>query len=363
MSQREEVIRRRVTTLVEAVGGPVAAYTDARHSLVAPDAVWWLTGLRASGPAVVLVSKEGSTELFVSPVDGRRAPVEAVADRVRVASGHPLAELHSVAGKPFPLVGAGRLTRATRHRLDAVWSDVEAVFQEVARGADEVHLAAFEAATAIAEQAYGELFGILRPGVREAEVVAAFDARLRELGSEDNFLFMSAALHNRAVHRPTERLLQPGDVLLAEISPSVDGVYTQLCRTVVLGDPPPELEKGYDLLEEAFQAGLKSCRPGVEARAITESLNEVVSAAGYGEYCHPPHMRVRGHGLGLGSVLPGDLHADNTVVLSPGDSFVLHPNQYLPGAGYLLYGEPLVITDDGHRVVTTRPAGLGYVPC
>jgi Xaa-Pro aminopeptidase len=35
-------------------------------------------------------------------------------------------------------------------------------------------------------------------------------------------------------------------------------------------------------------------------------------------------------------------------------AFVLHPNQYVPGAGYLLCGDEVVITADGARALSSR---------
>ena len=56
-------------------------------------------------------------------------------------------------------------------------------------------------------------------------------------------------------------------------------------------------------------------------------------------------MRVRGHGLGITSDRPGDIVDTNTRVLESGMVFVMHPNQYIPESGYLMCGEPVVVTD------------------
>jgi Xaa-Pro aminopeptidase len=70
-------------------------------------------------------------------------------------------------------------------------------------------------------------------------------------------------------------------------------------------------------------------------------------------------LRRRGHGLGLGSTLPGDVGPDNDIVLEPGMFFVLHPNQYLPQTGYLMCGEPVLITPEGGRAISSQSAELG----
>jgi hypothetical protein len=39
--------------------------------------------------------------------------------------------------------------------------------------------------------------------------------------------------------------------------------------------------------------------------------------------------------------------------------FMIHPNQYLPETGYLLCGEPVVVTQSGADVLTAERSALG----
>jgi Xaa-Pro dipeptidase len=108
-----------------------------------------------------------------------------------------------------------------------------------------------------------------------------------------------------------------------------------------------------------MQHGIAAARPGVAMAEVCRAINEVLEAQGYGEYCHPPHIRRRGHGLGFASVRPGDVNLDNATVLEPDMLFMIHPNQYLPETGYLLCGEPVVITAHGAEVLTREQSSLG----
>ena len=86
-----------------------------------------------------------------------------------------------------------------------------------------------------------------------------------------------------------------------------------------------------------------------------------LEAQGYGEFCHPPHIRRRGHGLGFGSNAPGDVSLDNATKLEPDMFFVIHPNQYLPETGYLLCGEPVLITSSAVELLSERMASLAEI--
>jgi Xaa-Pro dipeptidase len=118
----------------------------------------------------------------------------------------------------------------------------------------------------------------------------------------------------------------------------------------------------YAILQEAMQAGLEAGRAGTTVADVTRAINDVIAQAGYGDYCRPPYMRVRGHGLGITSDRPGDIVDSNERVLETGMVFVMHPNQYLPESGYLMCGEPVVVTDQGCRALSAQMAQLDVIP-
>jgi Xaa-Pro aminopeptidase len=157
------------------------------------------------------------------------------------------------------------------------------------------------------------------------------------------------------------RIMQAGDTLVAEITPSYRGQLAQICRTVTLGPASADLKAKYELLVRAMNAGIGAAVPGAPMSAICRAVNAVLEAEGYGEYCHPPHIRRRGHGLGFGSIRPGDVSLDNETVLKEGMVFMIHPNQHLPETGYLLCGEPVVLTANGAEPLTQRQSALAEI--
>jgi Xaa-Pro aminopeptidase len=180
----------------------------------------------------------------------------------------------------------------------------------------------------------------------------------KSLGAEDNFLLLCASPHNRAVAPSNGRRIAPGDIILAEITPSYRGQLAQICRTIVVGEAPELLRRKYDLVVEAMNAGIDVARPGARMADVCAAINKVLEAQGYGEYCYPPHIRRRGHGLGFASMRPGDVALDNDTVLQPGMIFMIHPNQYLPETGYLLCGEPVLMGDTHATPLTQQLASL-----
>jgi Xaa-Pro aminopeptidase len=213
-------------------------------------------------------------------------------------------------------------------------------------------------ATRIAELGYAHLVEIARPGMSEDELALELKWHTKTLGAEDNFLLLCAGPRNPAVAPSNGRVMQRGDVLVAEITPSYRGQLAQICRTATLGPANAELKRKYELLVRAMNAGIQAAHPGAPMASVCRAINTVLEAEGYGEYCHPPHIRRRGHGLGFGSIRPGDVSLDNDTVLTEGMVFMIHPNQHLPETGYLLCGEPVLVTARGAEPLTQQRSAL-----
>ena len=217
-------------------------------------------------------------------------------------------------------------------------------------------------AAEIAEQGYQRLLEIARPGMREDELAVELQLYMKSFGAEDNFLMLCAAPHNRAVQPSSGRRLEPGDIILAEITPSYRGQMAQICRTAVLGKASDALRQGYALVVDSMRQGIAAAQPGATMADVCRAIDAGLAAKGYGEFCRPPHIRRRGHGLGFGSNLPGDVSVDNPTALEPDMFFVIHPNQYLPETGYLLCGEPVLITVHEPELLSHQMASLAEIP-
>lgn len=365
--------QRLLAAAHEADLAGLVLYSDAVHSFIELDPVWYATGLRAIGPTAVVIADDLEPLLFVTPSwDLVRASESAAAAGIEsrgtdalFASIAAVAKDAGLVPSALGVVGAERLTTVSKAELDAVlgagWADFDQPAREVAMIKDAAEQELVRRASWIAEEGYRQALADVRPGMKEFEFAGRLDTYMHQLGADDNFLLVSASRHNRSVHSPSDRILAEGDLLLAEISPSYQGAFAQTCRTAVIGEPSKELSDSYELLRAAFSSGLAKCRPGTSMGEIVAAVNEPIEAAGFAEFCRPPYMRTRGHGMGLGSPYPVSVATTTKVTLAAGMTFVLHPNQYLPTVGYLMCGDHLLITDDGAEVLSAQWAKLDSV--
>lgn len=354
----------------EAIDGLVAV-NFGHNSFLESHAVFVLSGVRPIGESAVVVDRSGRSTLIVTPAwDGERAAAASRTSKTVGTDDLPAAlaaavGAHRIDPQKTITVGLATLGQALARRIEGVLGGKacasDTFIRELARIRSAEELAASRQATAIAEQGYQHMLDCVRPGMREFELTAELYCFMKQLGAEDNFLLLSASQHNLAVRAAGGRVLDKGDIILSEITPCWQGQFAQLCRTTVIGEPPALVREKYAVLQDAMHAGQKAAVPGAPVRAVTEAMDGCFRAAGYGDYCRPPYMRVRGHGLGITSDLPGDIVSDSGVTLEEGMVFVMHPNQYIPETGYLMCGEPVVITPNGAEALSAREAQLDCV--
>lgn len=349
--------------------GGVIAYYGAQHNMLRLDPILLLADYRVLGPTVLLIPKIGEPTMIITPSwDLDRARESIVAFRnLRAVEEHGLAIAVAETAKTLPgplaLVGWDVMPRGFARELTAALGNNQPVdggdiVKATADTRTDLEIERIVKAATIADAGFRCLQEVARPGMREYELAAEMDAAMQSLGSEDNFGLMSAGAHNVAIRAVTDRKLEAGDVIVGEITPCYRGYFAQLCRTLILGEPSDLQREKYDLLLRAQAAGLSVAKAGLPSAGIAKAVNQVIGAAGYSEYCRQPYMRTRGHGLGMGGVVPYDVTEDSSPILVEKMTMVIHPNQYIPETGYMMLGDTVVIEKNGPRSLTEVPRQL-----
>ena len=323
-------------------------HDSGRHNFLRMNYVAYLTDFISVGPQTMLVVPlDDSPTLYLAPVwDIARAREESFVSDIR-----PFKEFYprlaNISGK-VGLIGREAmhvdLHEEVARSLKQTPVNAKEIIETMARCKGPFELERMQRAAAIADAGVLALHEDARPGLKEYELAAIVEHRMRSLGAEDNFGMVVANSHNQALHPPTDRVTRPGDIIIGEITPCIGGLFVQICRTMVLGKPPAVVREKYAILQNAMGLGMEAAKTGAPAGAVATAINGAFIEAGYEKYCRPPFMRVRGHGLGCGSFAPGSLEDENKTKLEEGMTFIIHPNQYLPETGYLTLGDTVVMT-------------------
>ncbi len=343
-------------------------YSTGQLSMLEVNPVLWISGLLPMGPnTAVLVTESGAAAMLISlPWDQGRVRRQTWIHDVRVAERfvdglQELVKQKGLKGK-IGIIGWAFMPAAVYKALDgALEGRVEAadsILNALTRFPGREALPALQRAAEIADIGFSAVLKKAKIGMPEHELAAEVEYAMRSQGAEDNFGMVTASDHSHCTHPPGDRKIQPGDTIIGEITPAIDGHFVQLCRTAVMGAAAPLLREKFAILEQAMDKSLEQVRAGKKAGAISQAMNQVFTAYGYEKYCRPPYMRVRGHGLGFLSIPFSEIVDENEAVIEEGMCFVVHPNQYLPETGYLMLGDTVWVEANGPRRLTRTPMKL-----
>ena len=225
----------------------------------------------------------------------------------------------------------------------------------VVKDAEEV--AALRRACALADDALATLLHRIEPGMSELAVGRQLDRTMVDLGAADrSFETIVASGPNSAVphHPPTDRALQSGDLVKLDFGALVDGYHSDMTRMLALGDPGAVLHSVFDLVRAAQQAGVDRVRDGVTTGEVDAACRDVIAQGGHAErFTHGT-----GHGIGLEIHEEPYLRQETSTTLRCAMTVTVEPGVYVPGLGGVRIEDSLVVTSDGHELLTRSPKDL-----
>ncbi len=171
------------------------------------------------------------------------------------------------------------------------------------------------------------------------------------------------SINDEAVHGiPSDRRLQPGDVVSIDVGLRLNGWCADAARTVVVEPQMPvphdlaqELERRHRLVEQTrrtLELAVQMMRPGVRWSAIAEAQDRAIARAGFGLITH-----VAGHGIGRQLHEPP--HAPSYWHGFTGPDFELRPGMVLAIEPMLTLPPPGTPVDLSERATRT-PVHLRY---
>jgi Xaa-Pro aminopeptidase len=143
------------------------------------------------------------------------------------------------------------------------------------------------------------------------------------------------------------------------------GCYADMTRTYVVGEASDEVQEWHRLVKEALDRSTAEVKPGKNGRELFELVCELFQGAGYktqlnkepGEVLEDGFFHSLGHGVGL-EVHEGPSLGRVGHDLIPGDVITVEPGLYRAGYGGLRLEDLVLVTDDGHEVLTDYPYEL-----
>ena len=224
---------------------------------------------------------------------------------------------------------------------------------------DEIMLLSM--AASMVDGIYQMIFDVLKPGVRENDIVALVSKRLYEMGSDD-VEGVNAISGERCSPHPhifSDRLIRPGDQAFFDIIHSFNGYRTCYYRTLNVGRATQSQRDAYAQAREWMDAAIALVKPGVGTDEIARVWPQA-QEFGFANEMEAFGLQF-GHGLGLAlheRPIFSRLHSlECPVELQEGIVFALET--YCPsddGHSAARIEEEIVATTDGPQLLTLFPA-------
>ncbi|WP_149360105.1 aminopeptidase P family protein [Lolliginicoccus suaedae] len=319
--------------------------------------VRYLTGFTGSHAALLVASDEqGGDDAAVIATDGRyttQVAQQAPGLAVEMARSGALRLVALAAERPVGRLGfeSSTVTVAQHEQLAGEATGIELVgTRGLVEGLrivkDATELAALEAACGAADRALSRLIdsGALRPGESERLVARKLEWLMHEEGAEGiAFETIIAAGAHSAVphHRPTDSLIERGDLVKMDFGAVVGGYHSDMTRTVVVGaQPEPWQQRIHDIVREAQAAGRAAAVEGGLAGEVDGAARAVITAAGHGD--HFVHSTGHGVGLEIHEAPSVARNADSRLLCNT--AITVEPGIYLPGRGGVRIEDTVIIT-------------------
>jgi Xaa-Pro aminopeptidase len=303
---------------------------------------------------------DSSWQAGVTSIRGAMPRETGVPDALAGRIHRELAD-RGLAGEPLGLDLTDMETLYSLHRQGIETADAQPVMMRARaiKTADEIAL--LEHAAAIVDGVYDEIYRLLRPGVREHEIVARAMKLLFELGSEqvEAINAVSGDRCNPHPHVFSDRLLRPGDQAFFDIIHSFMGYRTCYYRTFNVGGATRSQLDAYRQCREWLDNAIDLVRPG----ATTDQLASVWPTAD--ELGFPDEQACFGlqfgHGLGVGlyeAPMVSRVHSlDHPIEIEENMVFALETYcAASDGVSAARIEEEVVVTEDGCRIITKFPA-------
>jgi len=223
----------------------------------------------------------------------------------------------------------------------------------------EIEMDAVRRAAKLADEGYAIFRDAARPARKDYELVAEIETFFRTKGVAENFMIIGVGGQEvRGMAPPSGKVLKRGDMVTTELTPCVDGYYSQICRTLVVGEANEAQKQAFAVYLEAMEAGIAAVAAGVTAAQVAKAENDIFRKYNLGDYVTSEYTRVRGHGMGLFPDQKPQILEDVHIPLETGMTIIVHPNTYHPAVGYFVLGDSLIVRDKGHELLCGTPRQL-----
>ncbi len=230
---------------------------------------------------------------------------------------------------------------------------------EATKTAEEIYL--MEQSAAAVDAAYYRILEFAKPGVRENEIAALIHSTCIEMGAEmvHESQVISGNRANPHPHDFSDRVLRPGDMLFMDIVNDFMGYKTCYYRTMVCGKPTEAQKRIYKKCYDMLMAAISICKAGITTADIIAKW-PTAKEMGFKNEDEAFLLQIA-HGIGIthwgkpAIVLPYSVKHPEVI---EENMVIAFETYYAEGDNAARIEDEVVITKDGHRIITKFPSDV-----
>jgi Xaa-Pro dipeptidase len=361
--------------------------------LMYPADLFYFTGSRQN--AVLWVPSQGSPMHLVRK-SYSRARAESLLEDVRLFP--PSSEVPSLfgpevrkVGLTFDILPVQQYDFYRRLLGDREFLDISALNRELRSVKSPYELEQMRASGRRLCGVFRQVPSFLKPGMRELDLAAEFEYRLRKMGHE-GYLRMRAfnqettglvvaggnaavpgpfdgpvvgkGLSVAAPYGPSAECIERNVPILVDYGIVFNGYMADMTRIFVFGKLAPEMKRAFHVSLDIQKWLRENLRPGKIWEELFAGSIGMAESAGLGDYfmgCPGEQAKFVGHGVGL--------ELDELPVLAPkfrfplkeGQTVAIEPKFVFPGIGAIGIENTFAVTESGGEKLTDLPDDIIYL--
>jgi len=325
---------------------------------------YYLTGFSGEAGALILTRRGAvlvSDGRFTAQAKQETSGIRVVAQKSSLTA--TVGDLLKAQGRLRMGFDATQLSVAQLRGLKAAsgrtvqWVAASGLVEGLRARKEPQEIAQMRKAGILASQVVTEVLKLLKPGVRELEIAAEIEYRMRQHGASGPAFETIVAFGERSAYphaRPTAKRLRKNELVVLDLGAILGHYCSDITRTVFVGRAPTRIRRWYRAVQEAQAAAVAAARTGTRCGDVDAAARRVLA-----------HYRLdscfvhsTGHGLGL------EVHEDPRVargqkhVLVPGNVITIEPGIYVPGVGGIRIEDDVAVHADRNELLTRVPRDL-----
>ena len=209
-------------------------------------------------------------------------------------------------------------------------------------------------------KAFEQAVARVRPGMKERDLAADLEYRMRRLGAEKPSFetIVAGGVRSALPHaQPTAARFQTGDLIVVDMGALQEGYCSDMTRMLFLGTPTAKVKRTYKAVLEAQLAGIDAVRASARTAAVDAAARNVLK--GYG--LDRAFIHSTGHGLGLEIHEPPRLGKRDKGRLKAGMAITIEPGVYIEGFGGIRIEDTVLVTEKSCEILTPTSKELRVI--